>query len=307
MATDRGHLPTEGRHPASQDLDVMSTPEIIDLMHEQDVQAARAVHAQKAQIEKAVELVVRSFRAGGRLFYVGAGTSGRLGVLDASECAPTFHAPPEMVQGVIAGWPDALWRSVEQVEDMPEAAEEAMAERNVGDADAVMGIATGATTPFPQAAVREAKRRGAATIFLTCCPGFAFCREVDVAIELDTGPEIVTGSTRLKGGTATKMVLNMLSTISMVRLGKTYGNLMVDLRVVNSKLVDRAERILMTACAIDRAEAGALLASCRGQVKVGIVMQRCALDYDEARRRIADQDGQLRPIVGDPPDGGSGA
>jgi len=298
---DRGHLPTEGRNPESVDLDTLSPGEIVDLMNRQDRQVVEAVAAQKDAIVRAVECVVRSFRSGGRLIYVGAGTSGRLGVVDAAECPPSFHVPREMVQGIIAGFPDALWRAVEQIEDLPEAGAEAVAERQIGSDDTVMGIATGGTTPFVGGALREAKRRGAATVFFTCCPGLPLAHEVDVAIVPETGPEIITGSTRMKAGTATKLVLNTITTSAMVQLGKTYGNLMVDLRVLNDKLQDRAERILMAACGIEREQATALLERSDGRVKIGIVMHKLGVDAPKAEALIAEHGGHIRPLVGDPP------
>jgi len=296
-ANDRPNMLTEAPHPDSDRLDVMSIEEILDLMHREDATAVQAAHQQHADIARAVRLVVRSFRAGGRLLYVGAGTSGRLGAVDASECPPTFRSDPRMVQGFIAGGREAFFRAVEGAEDVPERGAQLMQEQQVGRDDTVMGIATCGTTPYVIGALREARRLGAATVFLTCNPGIAFCDEVDVAIVAPVGPEIVTGSTRMKAGTATKLVLNMITTTAMVEIGKTYGNRMVDLHVWNEKLVDRATRILMDTCQLSRDEASALLERCEGHVKLGIVMHHRGVSLDEARRLLDRAGGFVRRVI----------
>ena len=296
-AKDRPEMLTEAPNPNSRDLDTMSVEAILDLMRREDLAAVRAAHDQHADIARAIERVVRSFRSGGRLLYVGAGTSGRLGAVDASECPPTFRSDPRMVQGFIAGGREAFFRAIEGAEDVPEHGALLMREQQVGPNDTVMGIATCGTTPYVIGALAEARRLGAATVFMTCNTGIAFCDEVDVAIVVPVGPEIVTGSTRLKAGTATKLVVNMITTTAMVQLGKTYGNLMVDLHVWNEKLVDRATRILMATCGLDRDRAADLRRRCQGHVKLGIVMHHRGVDLPEAQRLLEQADGFVRRVI----------
>lgn len=252
-------------------------------------------------VAEAVDVVVRSFQAGGRLVYVGAGTSGRLGVLDAAECPPTFGTDPDLVQAILAGGPEAMWRSREGAEDSAEGGAAAVAELEVGARDVVFGIAAGSTTPFVIGALREAIGRAASTVFLTCVPpeDVPVATEVDVVIAPLTGPEAIAGSTRLKAGTATKLVLNMVTTTAMVRLGKTYGNLMVDLRVTAAKLEDRARRILRDLLAVDYEEAGTLLEAAGGRVKTALVMHRRGVGREEADRLLADAGGFLRRAWGE--------
>jgi N-acetylmuramic acid 6-phosphate etherase len=247
-------------------------------------------------VAAAVDIVVRGFQAGGRLVYVGAGTSGRLGVLDAAECPPTFGTDPGLVQAILAGGPEAMWRSREGAEDSAESGAAAIAERGIEARDVVFGIAAGSTTPFVIGALREAVRRAASTVFLTCVPprDVPIASEVDVVIAPLTGPEAIAGSTRLKAGTATKLVLNMVTTTAMVRLGKTYGNLMVDLKVTAAKLEDRGRRILRDLLGVDYEEAGELLDAAGGSVKTALVMRRRGVGRDEAERLLADADGFLR-------------
>src|SRR4051794_32295628 len=243
---DRSHLLTEQRLPESMSLDAMSVADAVALMNQQDARAVAAVAAVQAEIVRGVELTVAALSAGGRLIYLGAGTSGRLGVLDASECPPTFRTDPEMVQGIIAGGEQAMFRAQEGAEDRAEDGAAAVDAKNMGPDDVVCGIAAGGTTPYVHGALRRGRERGAKTIFNTCVAGIENEPPVDVVIRPLVGPEVVTGSTRLKAGTATKLVLNTLTTIAMVRLGKIYENLMVDLRATNEKLWDRGARIIAT-------------------------------------------------------------
>lgn len=293
---------TEQRNPRSAAIDLASPLEIVELMHSEDRAVADAVATQREAIARAIEMAERAFRAGGRLFYLGAGTSGRLGVLDASECPPTFGVPPEMVQGVIAGGAAALTQAMEGAEDDPGSAAADLAARGVRAGDFVVGIAASGTTPYVRAGLEEARRRGAATAIIACSPPPAeVLAMVDVAIVPVTGPEVVTGSTRLKAGTATKMVLNMISTGAMIRMGKTFGNLMVDLRATNAKLRDRAERILMEVCAMDRKAAHELLAAADGRLKVAIAMRKLGVGPEAARKALEAGGGVVRRVTRDDP------
>ncbi|MGQ0715307.1 MAG: N-acetylmuramic acid 6-phosphate etherase [Gemmatimonadaceae bacterium] len=294
---------TERRNPRTASIDLATPEEIVDLMTAEDRSVPEAVATQRSQVARTIELAEEAFRAGGRLFYIGAGTSGRLGVLDASECPPTFGTDPEMVQGIIAGGLPALTKSQEGAEDIASDGARAMDEREVGPKDFVVGIAASGTTPYVRGALERAIERGARSGILACSPPPAdLVKKVDVAIVPITGPEVVTGSTRLKAGTATKLVLNMITTGAMIRLGKTYGNLMVDLRAMSQKLVDRGERILMEVCGVDRAEARRLIHAAHGSVKTAIVMQKLSISYEEAERRLASSRGVVRRVVpGAPP------
>ena len=292
---------TEHRNPRSARIDLATPDEIVEIMSAEDRTVADAVATQHEEIARAITIIEGVFRGGGRLFYVGAGTSGRLGILDASECPPTFSTDPEMVQGIIAGGPPAVFRSQEGAEDLPENGAAAVDERGLDNKDCLVGIAASGTTPFVRGALFRAEALGARTMVIACSPISAdVMRSVDVAMIAITGPEVVTGSTRLKAGTATKMILNMLTTGAMIRLGKTWGNLMVDLRATNLKLKDRSERILMESCAIPRDDARTLLEAADGSVKVAIVMHRAKLKRDEAIRRIDAAGGLIRRVVGDP-------
>ncbi|HEX7119249.1 MAG TPA: N-acetylmuramic acid 6-phosphate etherase [Longimicrobiales bacterium] len=291
---------TEQRNPKSARIDELSTIEIVDLINAEDRMVAQAVGEERQQIARAIELVVDAFRRGGRLLYVGAGTSGRLGVLDASEMPPTYRTDPEMVQGIIAGGYEALVRAKEGAEDYPEDGAAAMDERGVGPADFVLGIATSGTTPYVHGALRRARERGARTGFLLCTyPSEELVRTHDVVIAPLVGPEVITGSTRMKAGTATKMVLNTISTAAMVKLGKVYGNLMVDLQVTCQKLRDRGERILVETLGVDRPRAAELLDASGGHVKTAIVMERLGVEREEARRRLDEVGGVIGRVVGD--------
>lgn len=297
---DRSQLLTEQRLVESMDLDRMSVERIIELMNRQDALAVEAVRREAKSVVKSVELVVSRLEVGGRLLYVGAGTSGRLGVLDAAECPPTFRTDPQMVQGIIAGGEQAMFRVQEGAEDSAEDGAQQVEARSVGLCDVVMGIAAGGTTPFVHGALREARRRGAGTIFLTCVAPIPDEPQVDVVIRPLTGPEVLTGSTRLKAGTATKLVLNQITTATMVQLGKCYENLMVDLRASNLKLWERGARIVSTLTGLSREEALDLLRRADGHVKTAIVMHRCGVDSVQANARLAQVQGRLREALGEP-------
>jgi N-acetylmuramic acid 6-phosphate etherase len=291
---------TEQRNPRSMRIDQLSTAEIVDLINAEDRMVAAAVGEERQQIARAIDLVVDSLRKGGRLIYVGAGTSGRLGVLDASEMPPTYRTEPELVQGVIAGGFEALIRAQEGAEDHPEHGAAAMDEKNIGENDFVLGIATSGTTPYVHGALKRARERGARTGFLLCTyPSEQLIKAHDVVIAPLVGPEVITGSTRMKAGTATKIVLNTISTAAMVKTGKVYGNLMVDLQVTCQKLQDRGERILMDTLGVTREQASQLLDASGGHVKTAIVMSRLSLGADDARRRLESAGGSIADVVGD--------
>jgi N-acetylmuramic acid 6-phosphate etherase len=293
---------TERRNPRSSKIDTASSLEIVDLIGAEDATVPAAVAGAREHIARTVDLIESGFRAGGRLIYVGAGTSGRLGVLDAAECPPTFGTPPEMVIGVIAGGSAALVQSVEGAEDDIAAAGREMDELKVSPEDVVVGIAASGTTPYVQAALSRAHELRARTVFLSCSEPPGQLRDVcDEFITVLVGPEIVTGSTRMKAGTATKLVLNTLTTGAMIRIGKVYGNLMVDLRAWNDKLVDRSQRIVMETTGLDRGAARDVIQAAEGSVKIAIVMARRGVQRREAERLLAEHAGRLRSIVGDPP------
>lgn len=293
---------TERRNPHTAEIDTATPLELVDLIGAEDAGVPAAVAKARLEIARAMELIEASFRAGGRLLYVGAGTSGRLGMLDAAECPPTFGTLPEMVVGIIAGGTPALLKSVEGAEDDPNAAIAEMDSRRVNAKDTVVGIAASGTTPFVRAALGRAQALGASTVFLTCSEPPAVLRDsCDVTIVVLTGPEVVTGSTRMKAGTATKLVLNTLTTGALVRLGKTYGNLMVDLQAVNQKLVDRGERIVMAVAGVERAAARQAIEAAGGRVRTAIVMAARRTSRPEAEALLEQHDNHLRPILGDPP------
>jgi N-acetylmuramic acid 6-phosphate etherase len=293
---------TERRNPRTADIDVASAAAIVDLMHAEDRGVADAVYAEKAHIAKAIELAAQALAGGGRVVYVGAGTSGRLGVLDATECPPTFGTPPAMVVGIIAGGPPALTRSQEGAEDDTETAAADMEAAGVSRDDFVVGIAASGTTPYVRAALERAQALGAATGLLTCSPAHeALHDSCDVAMVVKTGPEALTGSTRLKAGTATKLILNTISTGAMIRLGKAYGNLMVDLMAMSDKLVDRGERVVMEATGTNRDAAREAIQRAGGSVKLAIVMLLRNVEREEASRLLADAGGLVRKVAGDPP------
>lgn len=298
MSNNRGHLLTELQNDRSKGIDTMSVGDAFDVVSTEDAGIAAAVKAAKNEICATVGLVIDAFREGGSLIYVGAGTSGRLGVLDAAECRPTFMTDPMMVRGLIAGGKEALRRSIEGAEDNVDAGVAAIDASEVGPTDVVIGIATGGTTPFVHGALERARHRGAKTVFLACVPENQVTDAADVSIRVLTGPEVITGSTRMKAGTATKMVLNMISTLSMIGIGKVYGNLMVDLNAKGcAKLRDRATRILQTVTDLDRDAAVALLDQAGGHVKTAMVMQLCDVDGSEARRRLESEGGRIADVI----------
>jgi len=293
----RGHLLTEQINASSQNLDQMSSLELVDLFNREDVQTLLAIARSRESLAAAIDLTTAALRQGGRLFYVGAGTSGRLGVLDAAECPPTFCTPPELVQGIIAGGAGALVRSSEDLEDRAEDGAGLVALRQITHLDVVVGITAGGTTPFVQGALQAARQRGAKTVFIACVPVEQVEFEADVDIRLLVGPEILAGSTRLKAGTVTKMALNILSTSVMVKLGKVYGNRMIDVAVTNKKLQDRSLRILMDLTEIDRAEAEILLEKSGKSVKLALLMQWTGLDAVSGQDLLNQHQGQLRQAV----------
>ena len=289
---------TERRNPRTVDIDLASPLAIVDLLSVEDQGVADAVAAQREPIAESIALIEAAFRRGRRLLYVGAGTSGRLGVLDASECPPTFGTDPAMVVGIIAGGDHALRNPIEGAEDDPVAGAAVMDAHAVQAGDVVCGIAASGTTPFVRGALTRARELGARTLLIACTEPPAVMRAVaDICMLPVVGPEALTGSTRLKAGTATKLVCNMLTTGAMIRIGKSYGNLMVDLRATNVKLQDRAERIVMEVTALSRDEARALLVRADGHVKLALVMQALHIDADTARLRLAEGQGVVRRVV----------
>ena len=298
MLDDLSKLITEQRNPNSIDIDLKSIEEIVQIFHEEDRKALAAVKAESAAIAQGITLITEAFRQGGRLFYIGAGTSGRLGVLDASECPPTFSTPPNMVQGIIAGGDQALRRSVEAAEDKPDAGAQALRDHGVTNQDVVVGIAGSGRTPYVLGALEEAYRIGAKTIFLCCTPPADNLKTfVHLFIVPVVGPEIITGSTRLKTGTATKLILNMLTTVSMIQIGKVYNNLMVDIQASNAKLIDRGARIIMEVAETDYATAQTTLERADGSVKTAIVMLLKEVNRTEAVALLEKNDGFLQRVV----------
>jgi len=320
---DRAHLTTEQRLASAAAIDAMTVEQSLRLINTQDMNVAVAVRNAIRHVTPLVEHLVAQLRGGGRLIYLGAGTSGRLGVLDASEMPPTFFSDPDQVVGLIAGGDSALRLSSEGAEDSEDAGAEAVGAIKIGEGDTLVGIAAGGTTPFVWGAIREAKAQGASTALLCCVPIKSLMirhrapvvkanqpldapppprlpAPVDFPVEVLVGPEVVTGSTRLKAGTATKLVLNMISTTVMVQLGKTWGNLMVDLRATNAKLRDRALRIITGQTDLDRDAAAALLDDAGGRVKLALVMARRGVKATEAQLLLEKHDGKLRPILGSP-------
>jgi N-acetylmuramic acid 6-phosphate etherase len=292
---DRESFETERPNAASEGLDALELADAFDVINAEDGRVSAAVAGAKAAIVRTVEIAADRLSRGGRLLYVGAGTSGRLGVLDAVECPPTFQSDPRMVQGVIAGGERALTQAVEGAEDSREAGAEAMRERDVGALDVVLGIAAGGTTPFVHGAIAEAKLRGAATAFLACVKRDQAPDAADVSIRVITGPEVVAGSTRLKAGSATKLVLNAISTLVMVKLGKVHGNLMVDVNTRgNEKLRQRGIGLVARIAGVERARAEQLLDAAQGQVKVAVVMGVRGLSREGAQARLAESGGVLR-------------
>lgn len=291
-------LLTEQINPASRGIDSKSTEEILTIMNQEDRKVAPAVAAEIPRIAKAVDAIAAALERGGRLFYIGAGTSGRLGVLDASECPPTFRVPPETVQGIIAGGEAALSRATEASEDDPAMGERDLLSRGFGAGDVLCGIAASGRTPYVLGAVAAARKLGAITIGVSCTPDSELSRAVDIPITPLPGPEILTGSTRLRAGTATKLVLNMLTTGAMIRLGYVYDNLMVNVQPTNQKLADRARRIIATAAGIAPEEAGKLLETSGGVVKTAIVMARRGVGRAEAEDLLRRANGRISAALG---------
>lgn len=293
----RGHLLTEQINPESHNLDSMSALEIVDLFNREDAKTIRAIAESRTSLAAAIEAGNQALSSGGRLFYIGAGTSGRLGVLDAAECPPTFCTPPELVQGIIAGGAGALVRSSESLEDRPEDGESAIAHHQITALDIVIGITAGGTTPYVHGALHAAKERGATTVAISCVPQDQVPITADIDIRLLVGAEVLAGSTRLKAGTVTKMALNIISTGIMVRLGKVYGNRMIDVSVTNSKLRDRATRIICDLTDLDRKDARELLQRSNQKVKLALLMEWTGLDAQQGEKLLEKHQGNLRLAV----------
>ena len=288
---------TEKRNRRSENIDQLSTLEIVDLINSEDMLLAGAVAKERKNIAAAIEMVVERFQKGGRLFYVGAGTSGRLGVLDASECPPTFGVSPLLVQGIIAGGKKALVRAIEGAEDLAGEGAKAILRKKVRDNDVVVGIAACGMTPFVCGALKEAQKIGAGTVFITCAPEVVKQLPAQIIINPIVGPEVITGSTRMKAGTVTKLILNTITTTVMIKLGKVYGNLMVDLNATNEKLRDRSERIVMEITDLTRAKARALLCKSKGKVKTAIVMYFRKASYEQAVQILNESNQSLRKAI----------
>lgn len=290
---DIGDLPTEQTNPVSQGIDALGTADVLAIINAQDRQVSEAVRTEIPNVAKAVDAIVEAVQGGGRLFYIGAGTSGRLGVLDAAECPPTFDVPPDLVQGIIAGGEKALARATEASEDDPAEGERDLTARGFRMRDVLVGIAASGRTPYVLGAVAAARKAGARTVGISCAPGSELAQAVDIAITPPTGPEVVAGSTRMKAGTATKLVLNMISTALMIKLGYVYGNLMVNVQPKNVKLRDRARRIVAQASGVPLGDAAGLLDASGGNVRAAIVMGRLGVDRAEAERRLAAAGGRV--------------
>ncbi|HHX8526867.1 N-acetylmuramic acid 6-phosphate etherase [Vibrio antiquarius] len=291
------HLVSEGRNPETMDIDLLPSFDIVQRLNQQDKLVPIAVEKVLPEIAQAVDKITEAFKVGGRLFYIGAGTSGRLGVLDASECPPTFGTDPEMVVGIIAGGKEAMFRAKEGAEDDPELGEQDLKENALTQRDVVVGIAASGRTPYVIGGLEYANELGATTVALSCNPDSPIADIADIAISPVVGPEALTGSTRLKSGTAQKLVLNMLTTASMIRLGKSYQNLMVDVKATNNKLVARAARIVMQATDCSKEQATEVLKQTDYEVKLAILMILTDLDIESARAHLHHQDGFLRKAV----------
>jgi N-acetylmuramic acid 6-phosphate etherase len=287
------NLLTEQANPASESIDALPTEQVLGIINAEDQKVAGAVAREIPAIARAVDTIVSAMQQGGRLFYIGAGTSGRLGVLDAAECPPTFGVAPEVVQGIIAGGEPALARATEATEDDPASGARDLRQRGFTRQDVLVGIAASGRTPYVLGAVAEARRLGAATISITCTPDSDLARAVDIALAPLVGPEIVAGSTRMKAGTATKLVLNMLSTAAFIRLGYVFGNLMVNVQPKNSKLIDRARRIIARTTGLGYEQAGELLARAGNRVPAAIVMGKLGVSRQEAEQRLAKAGGRI--------------
>ncbi|MGA3098521.1 MAG: N-acetylmuramic acid 6-phosphate etherase [Bryobacteraceae bacterium] len=290
-------LLTEQPNPASAHIDELPTEEMLRVINAEDCKVAEAVGLEIPAIARAVDAIAAAIEAGGRLFYIGAGTSGRMGVLDASECPPSFNAPPEMVQGIMAGGEAALSRATEASEDDPAAGAEDLAARGFTAGDALVGIAASGRTPYVLGAIAEARRLGAVTIGISCVPESELAHAVDIAITPVVGPEAIAGSTRMKAGTAQKMALNMLSTGVFIRMGYVYGNLMVNVQPRNAKLADRARRMVAQAAGVSHEHARELLAAAGGRVATAIVMGKTGVDCEAAERRLAEAGGRISKAI----------
>ena len=290
-------LVTEARNPASEEIDDKSTLEVLQIINREDHLVPKVVESEIPYIAKAVDLLVEIFKKGGRLFYIGAGTSGRLGVLDAAECPPTYGTNPEMIQGIIAGGEKALVRAQEGYEDKPELGAKDLMERGVTANDVVCGVAASYRTPYVLGAIRKAKEIGAKTIYVTCNFRSELKITVDVAICPVVGPEVVMGSTRMKAGTATKLVLNMLTTAAMIRMGKVYGNMMIDLMMTSRKLEERSKRVVMMVTGVSYEEAARVLKEAKGHVKTALVMILAGVTAEQARKRLKESNGFVRKAV----------
>ncbi len=293
------NLVTEKQNEATKDIDKKSVREILEMINDQDKKVPLAVEKEIPYIEKAVHVVVHAFKNNGRLFYAGAGTSGRLGVLDASECPPTFGVSPELVQGIIAGGNKALIRAQEGAEDLREKGAEDLLERGFTKNDVLCGIAASRRTPYVIGAIDQARKLGSKTLYVTCTPRSEMNITVDVAICPVVGPEVIMGSTRLKAGTATKLVLNMITTTSMIRLGKVYGNMMVDLQMTSIKLQERSKRIVMMVSGLNYNEASEYLEKAGGHVKTALVMILAQVDEKSAKERLKNADGFIYKAIKD--------
>lgn len=293
------YLPTEAINTASLSIDTMPILEIVDLMLAEDKKVVAAVQKERERIAHGVEIISSALKKGGRLLLVGAGTSGRLGVLEAAEMPPTFSTKPELVQGLMAGGQEAVFRAREGVEDNYEEGGRSLSRLRVGKKDVVVGVSASGITQFVRGALTVARKKGARIIFVTCWPGTELQNYVDLIIAPSVGPEVIAGSTRLKAGTATKLVLNMLTTVSMVRIGKTYGNLMVDVKTGSEKLKDRAQRILSMITGVDPDEAKALLVKAKWNVKVAIVMKKAGLTPTQAATRLRKSNDSIREALGE--------
>jgi N-acetylmuramic acid 6-phosphate etherase len=296
IKTNLATLPTEARNPRTEHIDQLPTLDMVRLINNEDAKVATAVAAVLPEAAKAIDAIAERFNRGGRLFYIGAGTSGRLGVLDASECPPTFSVPPSLFHAIIAGGDTALRKSSEQSEDSPDQGAADLAAAGITAQDALIGIAASGRTPYVLGALAHAKKIGAITIALTCVPNSAMAAVSDISIAPITGPEILTGSTRMKAGTATKLVLNMISTGVMIKTGAVYGNLMVNMQTTNAKLVDRAQRIIAAATGVDQITAARLLTA-GGTIKTAIVMQKLSIDRPTAEAKLATHKGNLSALL----------
>lgn len=288
---------TESRNPRSTHIDQLTTLEMLHIMNDEDATVATTVRQALPQIARAVDAIVTALRDGGRLIYVGAGTSGRIGVLDASECVPTFGTPPELVRGLIAGGPDALTTSIEGAEDDADAGRADLLALALAPSDAVVGIAASGRTPYVIGALEAANEIGALTIAIACNSPAPILERAQIAIAAPVGPEVITGSTRLKAGTAQKLIVNMLSTASMIRMGKVYQNLMVDVQITNQKLARRARGIVVEVTGCNEEQAQEWLVACHNEVKTAIVVGLLGISPDDARQRLHEHQGMLRPVI----------